>query len=101
MSINTHIHEMYGTLRKTSFCTKRYAEIHIQRPFFDNKKGTCKILVLKVQKCAHALVPLLHKEVFVFEKHQNLNFWWYFQKFLELIVFGQILVVLAILGSFR
>jgi hypothetical protein len=25
-------------LRKKSFSTRGYAEIHIQRPFFDNKK---------------------------------------------------------------
>jgi hypothetical protein len=30
---------MYGTLKKTSFCTKGYAKIHIQRPFFDNKNS--------------------------------------------------------------
>jgi hypothetical protein len=39
MSTKSHIHERYGTLKKTSFCTKGYAEIHIQRPFFDNKNS--------------------------------------------------------------
>jgi hypothetical protein len=29
--------------------TRGYAEIHIQRQFFDNKKGIQKIVVLKIQ----------------------------------------------------
>jgi hypothetical protein len=33
-------------LRKKSFSTTRYAEIHIQRQFFDNEKGIWKIDVL-------------------------------------------------------
>jgi hypothetical protein len=39
MSTKSHIHETYKTLKKTSFCTKGYAKIHIQRPFFDNKNS--------------------------------------------------------------
>jgi hypothetical protein len=39
MSTKSHIHERNGTLKKTSFCTKGYAEIHIQRPVFDNKNS--------------------------------------------------------------
>jgi hypothetical protein len=27
----------------------------------------------------HALVPPLHIEIFIFEKHWNLDFWWYFK----------------------
>jgi hypothetical protein len=49
METKSHTHKMYGTLRKTSFCTKGYAEIHIQRLFFDIEKGIWKILVLKIQ----------------------------------------------------
>jgi hypothetical protein len=30
---------MYKTLRKMSFCTKGFAEIHKQRPFLDNRKA--------------------------------------------------------------
>jgi hypothetical protein len=37
MSTKFHIHKTYGTLKKTSFCTKGYAEIYIQRPFFTIK----------------------------------------------------------------
>jgi hypothetical protein len=38
MSPKSHIHKRCGTLRKKSFSARGYAEIHIQRPFFDNKK---------------------------------------------------------------
>jgi hypothetical protein len=31
-------HKRCGTLRKKSFSAWGYAEIHIQRPFFDNKQ---------------------------------------------------------------
>jgi hypothetical protein len=34
----SHTHKRCGTLRKKSFSTRGYAEIHIKRPFFDNKK---------------------------------------------------------------
>jgi hypothetical protein len=34
-------------LKKMSLCTKGYAEIHIQRPFFDNKL-TIKIAYKKL-----------------------------------------------------
>jgi hypothetical protein len=49
MSTKSYIHKTYGTLKKMSFCTKGYAEIHIQRPFFDNKNSILKILGLKIQ----------------------------------------------------
>jgi hypothetical protein len=38
MSPKSHTHKWYGTLRKKSFSARGYAEIHIQRPFFDKKK---------------------------------------------------------------
>jgi hypothetical protein len=43
------VHKTYETLRKMSFCTKGYAEIHIQRPFLDNKIGIGEILGMKIQ----------------------------------------------------
>jgi hypothetical protein len=49
MSTKSHVHTRCGALRKKSFSTRGYAEIHIQRPFFDNKKDIKKIIVLKVQ----------------------------------------------------
>jgi hypothetical protein len=36
-------------LKKSSISTRGYAEIHIQRPFFDNKNSIWKILGLKIQ----------------------------------------------------
>jgi hypothetical protein len=49
MSTKSHIHTRCGTLKKKLFSTRGYAEIHIQRPFFDNKRGIQKIVVLKIQ----------------------------------------------------
>jgi hypothetical protein len=49
MSTKSHIHRRCGTLRKILFSTWGYAEIHLQRPFFDNKKGIQKVVVLKIQ----------------------------------------------------
>jgi hypothetical protein len=43
------------------------------------KKAYGKFLYWKSKRCAHALVPPLHIEAFVFEKNQNLNFWWNFK----------------------
>jgi hypothetical protein len=44
----------------------------------------------------HALVPLLHVEIFVFEKHQNLDFWWYF----KVLLLGKFWQFWAVLGRF-
>jgi hypothetical protein len=49
MSPNSHTHKRCGTLRKKSFSARGYAEIHIQRPFFDNKNSKWKILGLKIR----------------------------------------------------
>jgi hypothetical protein len=38
MSPKSHTHKRCGTLRKKSLSRRGYAEIHIQMPFFDNKK---------------------------------------------------------------
>jgi hypothetical protein len=48
MSSKSHTQEMCGTLRKKSFSGGGYAEIHIQSPFFDNKKDIQKSIVLKI-----------------------------------------------------
>jgi hypothetical protein len=34
----SHTHKRCGILRKKSFSARGFAGIHIQRPFFDNKK---------------------------------------------------------------
>ena len=79
MSTKSHIHEMYGTLRKTSFCTKGYAEIHIQRPFFDIENDIWKILRLKIQTVYSCFgAPSTHESYF-FWRNQNLKFWWNFK----------------------
>jgi hypothetical protein len=49
MGTKSHANKTYGTLRKTSFCTKGYAEIRIQRPLFDIEKGIQEKLVMKIQ----------------------------------------------------
>jgi hypothetical protein len=38
MSSKSHTHKRFGIWRKKSVSTRGYAEIHIQRLFFDNKK---------------------------------------------------------------
>jgi hypothetical protein len=79
MSTKSHIHKTYGTLKKMSFCTKGYAEIHIQRPFFDIEKGIWKILRLKIQTVSSCFgAPSTYRSVF-FGKNQNLKFWWNFK----------------------
>jgi hypothetical protein len=49
MSTKSHAHTRCGTLRKSSISTRGYAEIHIQRPFLDDKNSIWKILGLKIQ----------------------------------------------------
>jgi hypothetical protein len=49
MSTKSHTHMKCGTLRKNLFFARGYAEIHILRPFFDNRKGIQKCVVLKIQ----------------------------------------------------
>jgi hypothetical protein len=78
---------------KKLFSTKGYAEIHIQRPFFDNKNSIWKILGLKiktVETCSSA--SSTHRN-FYFWKTLKSRFLAEFQSF----IFGQIL---AVLGSF-
>jgi hypothetical protein len=45
MSSKFHTHKKCGILRKKSFSARGYAKIHIQRPFFDNKKDNKKICI--------------------------------------------------------
>jgi hypothetical protein len=44
MSSKSYTHKRCGTLRKKSFSARGYAEVHIQRPFFDNKIAYEKFL---------------------------------------------------------
>jgi hypothetical protein len=97
MSTKSHIHETYGTLKERSFCTNGYAEIHIQRPFFDIEKGIWKILRLNIQTVCSCFDAPPHMEVFFLKKTKISTFGGN-SKFLELIVYGQISTVL---GNFR
>jgi hypothetical protein len=60
MSTKSHTHRRCGTLRKKLFSTRGYAEIHIQRPFFDNKKGIQKTVGLKIQNGENMLWCILY-----------------------------------------
>jgi hypothetical protein len=82
MSTKSYIHKMYETLKKMSFCTKGYAEIHIQRPFFDIEKGIWKILRLKIQMVCSCFGAPLHMEVFFLRKPKTI-FLVEFQSFLN------------------
>jgi hypothetical protein len=96
MCAKSHIHQRCGRLPKKLFSTKAYAEIHIQRPFFDNKNNIWKILGLKIQTvetCSSAS-----------STHWNFYFWkllksWFLAEFLSFI-FGQILVNFGNFGQF-
>jgi hypothetical protein len=78
-------------MRKTSFYTKGYAKIYIQRPFFDIEKRVWKILVLKIQMvCTCFEVPSTHGSFFF--KKIKISIFGGISKFLELVIFGQILL---------
>jgi hypothetical protein len=65
MSSKSHTHKRCGALRKKSFSSKGYAEIHIQRPFFDNENSIQKILGLKiriVETCS--IAPSIHRNFY-------------------------------------
>jgi hypothetical protein len=47
------MHNRCGTLRKKSFSARGYVEIHIQRPFFDNKKRHIKIYYFENPNSEH------------------------------------------------
>jgi hypothetical protein len=83
MLIKSHIHETYGTLKKKSFCTKGYAEIHTQRLFFDIEKGIWKILRLEIQMVCSCFSATSTHGSFFFEINQNLKFLVEFQSFLN------------------
>jgi hypothetical protein len=96
MSSKSHTHKRCGTLRKKSFSARGYAEIHIQRPYFDNKNSIWKILGLKirmVKTCSSASSTLTN-----FYYWKVLKFWFLveFQSF----SFGQILANLGSFGQF-
>jgi hypothetical protein len=93
MSSKSHTHKRCGTLRKKSFSTRGYAEVHIRRPFFDNKNSIWNILGLKIQTVKTCSRASSISTNFYFWKILKSRFLVEFQSF----IFGQIL---ASLGSF-
>jgi hypothetical protein len=91
MSTKSHAHKRCGTLRNSSISTRGYAEIHIQRPFFDNKISIWKILGLKIQTMETCSSSSSINRNFYFKKKPKSRFLVEFQSF----VFGQFWAVLG------
>jgi hypothetical protein len=89
----SYLQEVWNIERKFIF-HKSYVEIHIPRPFFDNRKDIWKIVVLKIQMMGCALVPSFHMTIFFLNKIKISNFGG-ISKLLKLIVSGHIFAVLG------
>jgi hypothetical protein len=63
------------------FALTGYAEIHIQRPFFDNKKDIYKILGLKIQTVKTSFSASSIPTSFYFRKKLKSRFLVVFQSF--------------------
>jgi hypothetical protein len=96
MPSKSHIHKRCGTLRKKSFSARGYAEIHIQRPFFDNKNSIWKILGLKIRTVKTCSSASSTRTNFYLKKILKSRFLVEFQSF----IFGQILANLGSFGQF-
>jgi hypothetical protein len=89
-----------GTLRKKLFSTRGHDKIHIQRPFFDNKKGIQKIVVLKIQMVKTCFgTSSTYRNFFL--KKIKISIFGGISKFLRLIVFGQILTNFGNFGQIQ
>jgi hypothetical protein len=87
MSTKSQTHKRCGTLREKLFSTRGCAEIHIQRPFFDNRKGIQKKIVLKIQTESTCFgASSTYKNFFL--KKSKISIFGGISKFLKLIVFG-------------
>jgi hypothetical protein len=69
MSTKSHAHMRCGTLRKSSISTRGYVEFTYNSRFLTIKIAYEKFLDRKSKRWKHALVPPLHVEMFIFEKH--------------------------------
>jgi hypothetical protein len=78
MSTKSHIHKRCEALRKILFSTRGYAEIHIQRSFFDNKEGIKKNCCIENPNGEHMLWCVVYLHDFIF-----------FQK-IKILIFGGI-----------
>jgi hypothetical protein len=83
--------------KKHHFTQRSMLKFTYKGRFLTLRKAYGKFLDWKSKQCAHALVPLLHMEVFC-EKNQNLYFWWNFKVswtnclWVDFGSFGQILL---------
>jgi hypothetical protein len=71
----------HETLRKTSFCTKGYAEIHIQRTLLDKKIGIGEILGMKIQMVDTCFDASSTHGIQKLNKKPKVQFWVVFQSF--------------------
>jgi hypothetical protein len=86
MSSKSQTHKTYDT--KMTFCPKKYAEIHIQRPFLDNKIGIGGILGIKMRTIGTCFDASSIHGIFKINKKPKSQFFGGMSKFLTLIVFG-------------
>jgi hypothetical protein len=96
MCAKSHIHQSYGGLPKKLFSAKGYAEIHIQRPYFDNKNSIWKIRGLKIQIVETCSSASSTRRNFYFWKTLKSRFLVVFQSF----IYGQILANFGSFGQF-
>jgi hypothetical protein len=96
MCAKSHIHQRCGRLPKKLFSMKGYAEIHIQRPFFDKKNSIYKILGLKIQTMETCSSASSTHRNFYLKKTLKSRFLVEFQSF----IFGQILATFGSFGQF-
>jgi hypothetical protein len=64
MSPKSHTQKRCGTMRKNSSSARRYAEIHIQRPVFDQKKKHTRNHCIQNTNSEHMLTCLMKREEF-------------------------------------
>jgi hypothetical protein len=86
--IYIYTHKRCGTLEKKLFSTMGYAEIHKQRPFFDNQKDISSIIVLKIQMVSTCFGVIFFTLIFCLLNTIKISFFGGISKFLKLIIFG-------------
>jgi ABC-type enterochelin transport system permease subunit len=99
MSTKSYSYKTFRTLRKNYFLPWGMLKFTNKGHFLTIKKAYKKLLYLKSKWQAHAMVLLLLIDFILFcvyEKHQNLKFWWYF-KVSQAILFHSISVHLQML----
>jgi hypothetical protein len=87
-------------LEEKLFSTRDNVEIHIQRPFFDNRKGIPQIVALEIQMVSTSFGASSLSRYFLFPRKIEISTFGGILKFLKLIVFGQILTKFNRNGQF-